>query len=206
LRIIIAALRCLPVVAALAWTTIACAAAAGTSGAGVTDTTPVIKSTVLPSIEILQQQSNLAGTCGGGAFDVNTYINVDTQASADVKLSAVGVGTIEEFTDETGSNIGPYTGTYPTFHILAFGGGLAPNTEIELVITTYTGHGLSGSVSFKSSLLFNCTTGATSQVAAAPPFSALPSIPTVSDAVLAVMAGMLALLGMLSLRRRALRR
>jgi len=199
------ALKVLPIVAALAWTAIACATPAGTGGAAAPESTPVIASSVLPSIEILPQQSNLAGTCGGGAFDVNTYINVDTQASAEVKLSASSVGTIEEFTDETGSNIGPYTGVYPNFHILAFGGGLAPNTQVQLVITTYTGHALSGSVSYTSSMLFNCTTGVISNIAADPP-SVPPSIPALSDAALASLAGVLALLGMLALRRRALRR
>jgi hypothetical protein len=185
----------------MAWTTIVCAVPEGTTGAGATDATPVITAAVLPSIEILPAQSNLAGTCGGASFDINTFINVDTQASADVMLSALGVGIIEQFTDETGSNVGPFTGVYTKFHIPASSGGLAPNTAIQLSITTYTGHALSGSVSYTSSMLFNCTNGAVLGVTAAAP-GAPPPIPTLSDAALAAMAGVLALLGMLALRRR----
>jgi hypothetical protein len=185
----------------MAWTTIVCAVPAGTADTGATDATPVITAAVLPSIEILPAQSNLAGTCGGASFDINTFINVDTQASADVTLSALGVGIIEQFTDETGSNVGPFTGVYTKFHILASSGGLAPNTAIQLSITTYTGHALSGSVSYTSSMLFNCTNGTILSLTAAAP-GAPPPIPTLSDAALAAMAGVLALLGMLALRRR----
>ena len=204
MRIIIAVLKALPIVTALAWTTIACAVPAGTADNGSPEATPVITSAVLPSIEILPMQSNLAGTCGGAAFDINTFIKVDTQASADVKLSVLGLGTIEQFTDETGSNVGPFAGVYPKFHSLPFSGGLAPNTEIELSITTYTGYGLSGGVSYLSSILFNCTTGTILNLTAAPGIS--PPIPALSDAALAAMAAVLALLGMLALRRRAIRR
>lgn len=199
---VLAALRALTiVVASVAWTTIVCAAPAGTAGSVAQNTTPVITSAVLPSIEILPMQSNLAGTCGGASFDINTYIKVDSQASADVKLSALGVGTIEQFTDETGSNVGPFTGVYPNFHIPASSGGLAPNTPITLTITTYTAPGLSGSVSYASSILFNCTTGTILNLTAAAP-GVSPPIPTLNEVALGAMSGVLALLGMLALRRR----
>ena len=204
LRITTAALKGLAVIPVL-WAASVCAAPAGTADAGVPTTTPVVTAVTQPSIEILPQQANLAGSCGGGAFDINTYIKVDTQASADVKLSAPGIGTIEQFTDETGSNVGPFTGVYPTFHIPAFGGGLPPNTQVTLVITTYTGHALSGSASYSSSVLYNCTTGTILNLTAAAP-DVSPPIPTLSDVALAAMAGLLAMVGMLALRRRAARR
>ncbi len=150
-----------------------------------------------PSIRLASAQPSLAGTCGGNAFNVNTFINVTTLSSADVKVSAPGVGTIEEFTDETGQNIGPYNDFYPTFQIPSFGGGLPPNTLITIAITTYSGPNLSGSITFASTLVFNCTTGA---VIRAQPSGSSTSLPALSPLGLAAMATLLLLLGIVMLR------
>ena len=155
-------------------------------------------STTLPSIEVPRRgQTNLAGTCGGSTFNLNSFINVGTQASADVKVSAPNVGILEEFTDETGKNIGPYNAKFPTFQIPAFGGGLAPNTLITIVVTTYSGPGLTGKVTFTSKLVFNCTTG---QVLANPVDPTTP-IPTLSLPALFASIALVALLGAAALRR-----
>jgi len=150
-----------------------------------------------PSIVLLRHQTTLASTCGGSAFDVNTFISVDGFASADVKVTAPGVGLIEEFTDETGTNIGPYKAQYPTFHILPFGGGLPPNTPITITITTYSASNLAGRITSASSLTFNCTTGAV----LAAPSNATEPIPTLSSFAVAATVGLLLLIGALALRR-----
>ena len=186
-------------IVALSLATSAFGQAAGTASGGAHTVAP--SSTTAPSIRLVRQQTGLAGTCGGSAFDVNTFIDVDTSASADVKVTAPGVGLIEEFTDETGTNIGPYNALYPTFHIPAFGGGLAPNTVITVAITTYAGPALSGSALGTSRIAFNCTTGALAPLGA----GAAADVPALSDAALAASALLLALLGAITLRRRKAR-
>jgi len=106
-----------------------------------------------------------------------------------------------QFTDETGKNIGPYNANYPTFHILSFGGGLAPNTPITLTITTYTGPGLTGSVTFTSGVTFNCTTGA---IILAPAGTSVVGheIPALSTGMLLALIGLSGMLGAAALRRR----
>ena len=192
LRIDVAAFKACTGIVALCWATAGVAASAGTASSAPPHVSggPVSSP---PSIQLLPAQPALAGTCGGNAFTVNTFINVTAQASADVKVSAPGVGTIEEFTDETGKNIGPYNGVYPAFQILAFGGGLAPNTPITIAITTYSGPTLSGSITFFSLLKFDCTTGGV--VLAQPPDGPAVSTPTLSPLGLTLTAVLLALIG-----------
>jgi hypothetical protein len=177
------------------------AAAAGTSDGAVTRAAALPTAGLLPSIEILPNQTQLAGTCGGPTFDISTFINVDAQASAEVKLSVVGAGTIEQFVDETGTNVGPFRGAYSGFHILSFGGGLPPNTPIKLTITTYSGHALRGAATYVSTLTYDCTTGAILHLSSNAPNGQEP-IPTLSDAALMAMAGLLAFLGATTLRKR----
>jgi hypothetical protein len=201
LRIVAAAFKACLGIFALSTTTLGLASPAGTESAIVSEHAPVV--TKSPAIRLLSQQTGLAGTCGGSAFDVNTFINVDTFASANVKVEAPGVGLIEEFTDETGTNLGPYDAVYPTFKIRAFGGGLPPNTPITIAITTYSGAALTGTISSRSSLVFDCTTG----VVLAPARKSVGEpIPSLSDWALGATAALLALLGAAALRRPARRR
>ena len=204
MRTVVAALKACSGVVALSWATAGFAASAGTASPTFPQVTaPGTAAAKLPSIELLREQPTLAGTCGGGAFDVNTFINVTGVASADVLVTAPGVGTIEEFTDETGTNLGPYNAVYPTFQIKPFGGGLPPNTKITITITTYSGPSRTGSVSFVSKIVFNCTTG---KVLNAGPLNAGEPIPTLSTVALAGMATLLALLGAVMMCRPARRR
>ena len=201
MRIVAAAFKACLGIFALSLTTAGLASPAGTESAIVAEHAPVV--TKSPAIRLLSQQPGLAGTCGGSAFDVNTFIDVDTFASADVKVDAPGVGLIEEFTDETGTNLGPYNAVYPTFHIRAFGGGLPPNTPISIAITTYSGPSLAGSVSSRSTLVFDCTTG----IVLAPARGGVPEpIPSLSGWALAATAALLGLIGAAAFRRPARRR
>jgi hypothetical protein len=176
------------------------APAAGTQGAQP-QTGAVVQATVLPSIEILSKQLNLAGRCNGSAFDLNTFINTTSQTSASVKLSssALSPGLLEQFTDNTGANVGVFNDNYPTFHILGFGGGLAPNTPITITIATYTGPNLTGAVTFTSSITFDCTTGAISLLARDPPLQA--PVPALDSGGLALLAMLLGLAGAVAASR-----
>jgi hypothetical protein len=199
LRIDVAAIKACTGIVALCWVTAGIAALPGTAASGGSH--PVSHSgATLPSIRLLSSQPGLAGACGGSAFTVSTFINVTAQASADVKVSAPGVGTIEEFTDETGKNIGPYDAAYPMFQILAFGGGLAPNTPMTITITTYAGPNLSGATTFVSVLEFNCTTGQVLATQPLPPLEGAIAVPTLSPLALAATA-LLVLIGAGMLRR-----
>jgi hypothetical protein len=185
------------------WAADSFAALAGTASAAPGDAPPAAPNEKGPSIRLSAEQSGLAGSCGGAGFDVNTNINVGSQASSDVKLSAEGVGVVEEFTDETGKNIGPYSAPFPTFHIPAFGGGLAPNTVLTLTITTYSGPTLTGSVTSVSTITFNCTTG---KVLSAPLPGFSTAVPALSSMSVVALVALLALLGAAYARRPARRR
>ena len=185
----------------LLWSATTCADLVGTAGNPLPSVVAAPQSAVLPSIEILSAQTNLAGTCGGQAFNINTYINVDSQSSAEVRLSTPAFPTLEQFIDETGSNIGPFSGVYPTFNIQAFGGGLAPNTPIRITINTYTGHALGGSLTYSTSMQYNCTTGAILNLVAPAPGDPSP-IPTLSEWMFGVLAAVLALTAIRAIDRR----
>ena len=173
---------------------------AGTAGAQpLTDV--VVHATVLPSIEILPKQLNLAGRCNGSPFDLNTFINTTAQTSASVKLSstAVNPSLLEQFTDNTGANVGVFNADYPTFHILGFGGGLAPNTPITVAIATYTGPNLTGTVTFTSTITFDCTTGQIARLARDPPLQT--PVPALGFSGLALLAMVLGLAGAVAASR-----
>ena len=72
--------------AALSWAATSFPQNAGTQGAVVAHHGPT--TTKSPAIVLLTQQTALASTCGGNTFGVNTFIDVDTAASADVKVTA----------------------------------------------------------------------------------------------------------------------
>ncbi len=172
------------------------------------DVAAVAQSAVVPSIEILESQSNLAGTCGGppaatSGFDINTAVNVTAQTSAKVVVTGLLKTpiTLNAFTDETGFNLkGAFQGNYPNFHIQPFGGGLPPHTPIQIKISTYTSPNLAGTITFTSTVHFDCTTGHVLKIAAdpPPPSSAVPSI---SDIGLLLLSALLALFGLRTLRR-----
>ena len=184
---------------ALAWATAGFAATgAGTAAAAPPTQLPGITATTVPSIQILRQQTGLAGTCSGNPFVLNTFINVGPQASADVKVTAPGVGTLEEFTDDTGSHLGTFKGNFSGFKIPGFGGGLVPNTPITVTITTYTGPDLTGVVSFSSAVTFNCTSGVLAGTLTDPK----ASIPTLSLPALLASMMLVGLLGAATLRHR----
>jgi hypothetical protein len=205
LRTVVAALKAWSGVVALSWATAGFAASAGTASPTLPQVAaPGTTAAKLPSIDLLHIQPTLAGSCGGSGFNVNTFINVTGVTSADVTVTAPGVGTIEEFTDETGANLGAYNAAYPTFQIKPFGGGLPPNTRITITITTYTGPSRTGSVSFVSTLVFDCTTG--NVFHAGPVADVAVAIPTLSPVALAAMTTLLALLGTAMLRRPTRRR
>ena len=177
---------------------------AGTRGAQPLSNA-VVQAAVLPSIEILPEQTNLAARCNGSAFDLNTFINATPQTSASVRVSstALNPSLLEQFTDNTGANVGAFNAEYPTFHILGFGGGLAPNTPLTIKITTYTGPNLSGTVTFTSTIVFNCTTGQISRLGRDPPV--VIDVPALDSAGLAFLMILLGLAGAATsrVRRRA---
>ena len=167
----------------------------------------VVQADVLPSIEILPKQLNLAGRCNGLAFDLNTFINTTSQTSANVRVSSskLNPSLLEQFTDNTGANVGVFNANYPNFHILGFGGGLAPNTPITITITTYTGPNLTGTATFTSTLTFDCTTGQVARLGRAPPLlTAVPALDSTGLALLAMLVG-IAGAAALRVRRRAVR-
>ena len=86
-----------------------------------------------------------------------------------------------------------FNANYPNFHILGFGGGLAPNTPITISIATYTGPNLTGTVTFTSTITFDCTTGQIERLARAPPL--LTDVPALDSTGLALLAMLVGLAG-----------
>jgi hypothetical protein len=138
---------------------------------------------------------------------LNTFINTTAQTSANVRVSSptLNPSLLEQFTDNTGANVGAFNDNYPNFHILGFGGGLAPNTPITVTITTYTGPNLSGTATFTSTIMFNCTSGEVRRLARAPPL--LTAVPALDSTGLALLVMLIGLAGAAALRfrRRAAR-
>jgi hypothetical protein len=161
---------------------------------------PLLAANILPSIEILPSQSNLANTCTGSGFDLNVYIFSNAQTSADVKVTAPGVGILEQFTDPVGTNLtNGFNGVFPSYAILAFT-PVPPNTPVTIQITTYRGSNLTGGSSYASTLVYDCTTGNILSLAPT------PGIPTLSGAALWALSALLSLAAWTTLRRRHSRR
>ena len=157
-----------------------------------------VDSTVSPSIEILPNQ-NMPNALIHHRPRTELQAKFSMEFCMAILLLERKAG-LEQFTDETGTNIGPYNAIYPSFHILGFGGGLAPNTNITVSVTTYTGAALSGHASYVSTLVFNCTTGGI--VSLSDGFSVGASIPTLSNVALIATTLLLAAVAVFSLRHK----
>jgi len=161
---------------------------------------PLVAANILPSIEILPDQSNLADTCTGSGFDLNVYIFSNAQTSADVKVTAPGAGILEQFTDPVGTNLpNGFNGLFPNYAILPFT-PVPPNTPVTIQITTYRGSNLTGGSSYASTLVYDCTTGKILSLAPT------PGIPTLSEGALWTLSALLSLAAWVTLRRRHARR
>jgi len=161
---------------------------------------PVLAANILPSIEILPDQSNLANTCTGNPFDLNVYVFSNAQTSAEVKLTAPSAGILEQFTDPVGTNLtNGFNGVFPNYAILAFT-PVPPNTPVTIQITTYRGSNLTGGSSYTSTLVYDCTTGRILSLAPT------PGIPTLGEAALWTLSALLSLAAWATLRRRQSRR
>jgi hypothetical protein len=79
---------------------------------------------------------------------------------------------------------------------------LAPNTPIRSTINTYPGHALAGTVTYSTSMQYNCTSGAILSLVAGAPGD-LAAIPALSDLGLAATSLLLAIAGIVAMRRYA---
>ena len=151
---IVAALRVCSGMLALLWAGASFATLAGTASAAPPNP-PVVVAAKMPSIKISGQQTGLVRNLRRGGIRRQ---HRDQRRQPGFRRCSPRVrpalAWCEQFTDETGKNIGPYAADFPAF-TSPFGGGLAPNTPITLTITTYSGPSLTGSIASVSTLVFD---------------------------------------------------
>lgn len=159
--------------------------------------TSAAASTVDPSIEITDSTSGICDNSGGTLNpQIPTLLTYSSLSSDEAEMSIDGAGVVA-----TGQEDLPFfpvvedAGTYgfaPSVYSVPSG------TEVTVTITTYNDSGLTGGVSYVSTIVFDCDTGEIISLV-----SGVPGVPTMGYLAIVLLATLLGLAGAISLRRRA---
>ncbi|MHB8626857.1 MAG: hypothetical protein ACYDBJ_26495 [Aggregatilineales bacterium] len=106
-----------------------------------------------PSIAILGGPGT--NICSNTSFSVPISVNSNAVFSDSASMSVPGIGNVYSFSE----NDPAVSGTFPYF-VSPNSYTVAPNTPVTVSITTYNGINGGGGVSFSSTAVINCSSGA----------------------------------------------
>ncbi len=148
----------------------------------------VVASLVDPSVEVTGSTSGICDNSGGTLNpNIPTLLTYSSLSSDEAVMSIAGVGIVAT-TDEDLAFF-PAVESPGSFGLNPSPYSVPPGTAVTVTITTYTGPGLTGSLSFESTVVFLCDTGEIVSLVSGPPVG----VPALSPLALAVLAGLLAL-------------
>jgi len=154
-------------------------------------------STVDPSIEITDSTSGICDNSGGTLNpQIPTLLTYSSLSSDEAEMSVEGVGVVA--TGQEDLPFFPVVEDSGTYGFVPSAYSVTPGTEVTVTITTYNGSGLTGGVSYVSTIVFDCDTGEIVSLV-----SGAPEVPTMGYLAIVLLAAFLGLAGALSLRRGA---
>jgi hypothetical protein len=157
-------------------------------------------STVDPSLEITGSTSGICDNSGGTLNpQIPTLLTYSSLSSDEAEMSIAGVGVVA--TGQEDLPFFPVVEDSGTYGLLPSVYSVPAGTEVTVTITTYNDSGLTGGVSYVSTIVFDCDTGEIISLVSGTP----EEVPTLGFPAIVLLAALLALIGAVRLALRARR-